>query len=50
VVLLNAAAAIVAGGLAKDFRGGIEVAARSIDTGSAKNTLKKLIEIGWQSP
>ncbi len=49
VVLLNAAAAIIAGGLAEDFMEGIEIAARSVDTGSAKETLKKLIEISWQA-
>lgn len=48
VVLLNAAAAIVAGGLAADFSEGIKIAARSIDTGSAKEALKKLTEISWQ--
>lgn len=50
VVLVNAAAAIIAGGLADDFAEGIEIATRSIDTGNAKETLKKLKEISWQSP
>lgn len=50
VVLLNAAAAIIAGGLASDFTEGIKIASRSIDTGNAKETLKKLMEISWQSP
>lgn len=50
VVLLNAAAAIIAGGLANDFTEGIKIASRSIDTGNAKETLKKLMEISWQSP
>lgn len=49
VVLINAAAAIIAGGLASDFAEGMEIASRSIDTGSAKETLKKLREISWQS-
>jgi anthranilate phosphoribosyltransferase len=49
VVLLNAAAAIIAGGLAKDFTEGLKIAAQSLDTGSAKNALKKLTEISWQS-
>ncbi len=50
VVLLNAAAAIIAGGLAEDFQEGLGIAAQSIDSGNAKNTLKKLMEISWQSP
>jgi anthranilate phosphoribosyltransferase len=49
VVLLNAAAAIIAGGLAKDFTEGLKIAAQSIDSGSAKKTLKKLAEISWQA-
>lgn len=49
VVLLNAAAAIIAGGLAEDFTEGLKIAAQSIDTDSAKNALKKLTEISWQS-
>ncbi len=50
VVLLNAAAAIIAGGLADDFKEGLEIAAQSIDTGNAKSALRKLMEISWQSP
>ncbi|KKO20142.1 MAG: anthranilate phosphoribosyltransferase [Candidatus Brocadia sp.] len=49
VVLVNAAAAIIAGGLTGNFAEGIEIASRSIDTGSAKETLKKLMETSWQS-
>jgi len=48
VVLLNAAAAIIAGGLAKDFTEGLKIAARSIDSGNAKESLRKLKEISWQ--
>lgn len=47
VVLLNAAAAIIAGGLADDFKEGLEIGAQSIDSGNAKGTLKKLMEISW---
>ncbi|NUO08057.1 MAG: anthranilate phosphoribosyltransferase [Candidatus Brocadia sp.] len=47
VTLLNAAAAIIAGGLAKDFQEGLKIAAQSIDSGNAKNALKKLVEISW---
>ena len=49
-MLLNAAAAIIAGGLAKDFTEGLKIAAQSIDTGNARNALRKLTEISWQSP
>ena len=49
VVLLNAAAAIIAGGLVEDFMEGLKIAAQSIDTGSAKNALRKLTEISWQA-
>jgi len=45
VVILNAAAAIIAGGLADDFRGAIELAARSIDGGEASACLEKLVEV-----
>ncbi len=50
VVLLNAAAAIITGGLARDFTEGLKIAAQSIDTGNARNALRKLTEISWQSP
>jgi len=49
IVLLNAAAAIIAGGMAEDFPEGLEIAAQSIDTGRAKDTLKNLVECSWQS-
>ncbi len=49
VVLLNAAAAIIAGGLAEDFQEGLEIAAQSIGSGNAKGALMKLMEISWQS-
>ncbi|MCF6150054.1 MAG: anthranilate phosphoribosyltransferase [Candidatus Kuenenia sp.] len=48
VVLLNAAAAIIAGGKAKNFPQGIEIASQSIDEGMAKESLQKLIDISWQ--
>jgi len=44
VVLLNAAAALLSVGLAKDFEGGIALAAKSIDTGNALKKLKELKE------
>ncbi len=43
VVVLNAAAALVVGGLAEDFREGVELARRSIDTGAARARLEGLI-------
>lgn len=45
IVLLNASAALVAGSRAKDFKGGIELAALSIDSGRALEKLEKLIEM-----
>lgn len=44
VVLLNASAALIAGGMAKDFNDGIEIARQSIESGKAKEKLEKLIE------
>ncbi|MBI1724318.1 MAG: anthranilate phosphoribosyltransferase [Candidatus Tectomicrobia bacterium] len=45
VVLLNAAAALMAGGRAQSLREGAEAAARSIDSGAALRTLDRLVEI-----
>ncbi len=45
IVVLNAAAAIIVGDLADDFETAINMAHASIDTGSAKHCLEKLIEI-----
>jgi anthranilate phosphoribosyltransferase len=44
MVLLNAAAAFVAAGRAGDFKDGIRTAEESIDSGRAREKLKKLIE------
>ncbi|MBI3406101.1 MAG: anthranilate phosphoribosyltransferase [Acidobacteria bacterium] len=44
VVLMNAAAALVAAGAANDFRDGIQKAARSLESGSAKQKLTLLID------
>ncbi|MEK6732766.1 MAG: anthranilate phosphoribosyltransferase [Candidatus Omnitrophota bacterium] len=44
VVLLNASAALIAGGMAKDFKEGIEIARASIESGKAREKLKMLIE------
>jgi anthranilate phosphoribosyltransferase len=45
IVLLNAAAAIVVSGIAKDFVQGIEKADEVISNGKAKDCLEKLVEI-----
>jgi anthranilate phosphoribosyltransferase len=45
VVLLNAAASLVAGYKAKDFKAGIKMAAEAIDSGRALDKLLRLIEI-----
>lgn len=45
VVLLNAAAGLFVGGLAKDLRSGVEQAARSIDGGSARDALDRLVSV-----
>lgn len=44
VVLLNAAAALVAGAKAKDFKDGVKLASESIDSGRALKKLEELIE------
>ncbi len=43
VVLLNASLALVAGGAASDFKDGIEIARKSIESGKAKEKLEELI-------
>jgi len=45
VVLLNAAAAIAAGGLVGDMAAGIDVARESIDSGKARQALDRLVEV-----
>ena len=45
IVLLNAAAAIVAAGKASDFKAGIEVAKKSINSGEARQKLKDLCRL-----
>ncbi len=49
IVLLNAAAALMAAGLASDFRAGAERAAQAIDSGAAREILSKLVEFGRQA-
>ena len=43
IVLMNAAAALVAGAKARDLKEGVELAARSIDTGAARGKLEQLV-------
>ena len=45
IVVLNAAAAIIAGGLAEDFRTAIKLAETSISDGKARTCLEKLIQV-----
>lgn len=47
IVLVNAAAAIVAGGRAKDFKSAVKLAAQSIDSHQAKNAMERLVKISW---
>ncbi len=45
IIVLNSAAAIIAGGLAENFASAIKLAAASIDEGKALSCLERLIEI-----
>ena len=45
IVVLNASAAIIAGGLVEDFASGLKLAVASISDGSAQDCLEKLIEV-----
>ena len=45
VMLLNAAAAMVVGGLAEDITAGLERARASIDSGKARQALDRLVEV-----
>jgi len=44
MVIVNAAAALIVGGMAKDMRDGIEIAAETIDSGRALKKLEVLRE------
>jgi anthranilate phosphoribosyltransferase len=46
IVLVNAAATLVAAGMAPDIRGGIEHASHAIDSGAVTKTLAALVEFG----
>jgi anthranilate phosphoribosyltransferase len=45
IVLLNAAAALIVADKAPDLRAGVDLAAKAIDSGAARNVLKKLIAV-----
>ena len=45
IVVLNASAAIIAGGLVEDFASGLKLAEASISDGSAQDCLARLIEV-----
>ena len=49
IVLVNAAATLVTSGMAADIHGGIELAARAIDSGAVSKTLAALVEFGKQA-
>ena len=44
IVLLNAAAGILIGGMASNIEEGFEIAKRVVDSGKAKNLMNKLIK------
>jgi len=48
IVLMNAAAALMAGGKARDLKEGVTLAAHSIDSGGAKTTLERLIALSHE--
>jgi anthranilate phosphoribosyltransferase len=45
IVLMNAAAALVAGGRGRDLKEGVSLAAQSLDTGAARKRLQALVEL-----
>ena len=45
IVLMNAAAALVAGARARDLKEGVALAAQSIDDGAARRKLAALVEL-----
>jgi anthranilate phosphoribosyltransferase len=46
---LNAAAALIVGGRAGDFPGGLKLAAEAIDSGAARRVLARLVEVSNQA-
>jgi len=45
IVLMNAAAALVAGAKARDLKEGVGLAARAVDSGAARGRLDALVEL-----
>ena len=45
VAILNAAAALVVAGRAKDLKGGVVLASKAVDSGEAEGRLDRLIAI-----
>ena len=45
IVILNAAAAVIVGNLAEDFKQAVEIAGTSVDSGRAMQCLEKLVEV-----
>jgi len=45
IVLLNAAAALIVDGKARDFKDGIDMARYALESGNAKEHLKKIVEV-----
>jgi len=50
VAVLNAAAALIVAGRAKDLKEGAALAAKSIDTGEAEGRLDRLITVSNATP
>src|SRR5947207_1145135 len=48
IVLMNASAALVAGGRARDLKEGVELAARSLDGGAANERLERLVALSQE--
>src|SRR5438093_1276006 len=48
IVLMNASAALVAGGRARDLKEGVELAARSIDSSPARQKLARLVALSQE--
>jgi anthranilate phosphoribosyltransferase len=49
IVLLNASAGIMVGGLAEDLQEGLSLATNSLDSGRARQCLERLIEVSWKA-
>jgi anthranilate phosphoribosyltransferase len=48
MVLVNAGAALVAGGRAREFKEGAQLAAHSIDSGAARGKLESLVRLSHE--